>query len=553
MKKTLLSLLFISLSVFYGYSQGGIFDDSIHTAVNFGSVNSPGAEGVQNVIDQDSSTKFLDFNAADGIGFDVDLLGDSKTAIAIEIVTANDAPERDPTDYEIFGSDDGTNYTSIATGNIPCVSDRFFSRTFSFSNATGYSFYRVNFTGTCGASSINQIADVQLYESIGNPPVINCPANITMNTEVNECSAVVNYSLTANDTEDGALTPTIISGIASGEAFPAGTTEVFASVTDSDNNTISCSFTVTIIDNEDPVASCPSDITETTANSVATTAIVNYTVGATDNCSVINPLTGFTALGNLNGKAYYLSDNIFAPQDAYTDAVSQGGFVGTIRTDDDNLFLSNAISTIGGGDVLIGYNDNDSEGTFVWHSLDASTYNNWNPGEPNNSGASGSENYTVLQFSGGWNDVDDNTNYRYLLELDYVPEQIEGLASGSDFPIGTTTNTFVITDLSGNSVMCSFDVNVEANLSIDDNTFSNNIYILPNPATSKLILNTKSILNLDKISIVDLNGRIIKLITNIGELSSEKSFDISYLDTGVYLLKITDNEGRLAIKRFVKE
>ena len=39
-------------------------------------------------------------------------------------------------------------------------------------------------------------------------------------------------------------------------------------------------------------------------------------------------------------------------------------------------------------------------------------------------------------------------------------QQTEGLASGEAFPIGTTTNTFVLTDGAGNSESCSFDVNV---------------------------------------------------------------------------------------------
>src|SRR5690606_973018 len=39
--------------------------------------------------------------------------------------------------------------------------------------------------------------------------------------------------------------------------------------------------------------------------------------------------------------------------------------------------------------------------------------------------------------------------------------QIAGLASGSVFPVGVTTNTFVATDNSGNSDTCSFTVTVE--------------------------------------------------------------------------------------------
>jgi hypothetical protein len=39
-------------------------------------------------------------------------------------------------------------------------------------------------------------------------------------------------------------------------------------------------------------------------------------------------------------------------------------------------------------------------------------------------------------------------------------EQTAGLASGSTFPVGTTTNTFKVTDASGNTAECSFTVTV---------------------------------------------------------------------------------------------
>ena len=41
--------------------------------------------------------------------------------------------------------------------------------------------------------------------------------------------------------------------------------------------------------------------------------------------------------------------------------------------------------------------------------------------------------------------------------------QTAGLPSGSAFPLGTTTNTFVVTDGSGNTATCSFDVIVTDN------------------------------------------------------------------------------------------
>ncbi|WP_211362150.1 M36 family metallopeptidase [Aequorivita antarctica] len=41
-----------------------------------------------------------------------------------------------------------------------------------------------------------------------------------------------------------------------------------------------------------------------------------------------------------------------------------------------------------------------------------------------------------------------------------VTNQTAGLPSGSTFPVGTTTNTFVVTDTSGNTASCSFDITV---------------------------------------------------------------------------------------------
>jgi hypothetical protein len=552
MKKNLLLFILFTASISLSYAQY-IFDNSVHTASNFSSVNSTGAEGVQNIIDQNTNTEFLAFDAFDGIGFEVGLLGVSKTAIAIEIVTANDASERDTENYEIFGYNDGTNYTSIVTGAMSCIHTLLFPKTYSFTNSVAYTFNRVNFKGTCGTSEINQILDVQLFEAVGDSPVISCPANINMTSTTGQCGTIVSYSVSANDSEDGMLTASVASGLTSGSSFPVGVSEIFMSVTDSDNNTSSCSFTITIVDNEAPIPGCPADITVTASNSNDTSVVVDYTLNPTDNCVLINPLTGFTPLTMINGKAYYLSDNLFAPQDGFSDAITQGGFVGTIRTYADFTIILQALNSISdAGDVLIGYNDVDSEGTFVWHSGDSSNFNNWNSGEPNNSGANG-EDYTLIQGDAGWNDVNTNLNFRYLFEIDYAPIQITGIASGNNFPIGTTTNTFQINDLGGNSVMCSFDVTVNANLSIPESKWSNGIFILPNPANQSITINSVSnSISLKSISIIDLNGKTLFSTNSTDSSSGDRFIDISSFATGMYLVKLEAANGQIAVKKLLK-
>ena len=38
--------------------------------------------------------------------------------------------------------------------------------------------------------------------------------------------------------------------------------------------------------------------------------------------------------------------------------------------------------------------------------------------------------------------------------------QTTGIASGEEFPVGTTINTFVVTDASGNTATCTFNITV---------------------------------------------------------------------------------------------
>jgi flavin reductase (DIM6/NTAB) family NADH-FMN oxidoreductase RutF len=74
-------------------------------------------------------------------------------------------------------------------------------------------------------------------------PVITCPANIVQTTAPGQCSATVNYNVTATDNCPGV---TVMSSPASGTVFPVGTTTVTATATDAARNTATCSFTVTV-------------------------------------------------------------------------------------------------------------------------------------------------------------------------------------------------------------------------------------------------------------------------------------------------------------------
>src|SRR5206468_1107580 len=113
------------------------------------------------------------------------------------------------------------------------------------------------------------------------PPVIGCPSNIVANVDASLCSAVVTYTApVGTDNCAGAVT-TQTGGLASGSAFPVGvTTNVFL-VTDAAGNTATCSFTVTVTDNEPPVISCPSNIVANVDASLCS-AVVTYSAPVGD-------------------------------------------------------------------------------------------------------------------------------------------------------------------------------------------------------------------------------------------------------------------------------
>lgn len=138
--------------------------------------------------------------------------------------------------------------------------------------ASGTYFVTVtNSSGCTGTAS----QDVTVQEL----PVITCPSDIVLSNDAGLCGAFVDFEATAT----GNPTPDITYSNVPGIMYPVGTTTVIATAT-SDNCTATCSFTITIIDNEVPVMTSPTNIT---VNNDAGNcgAVVCYDLPTvTDNC-----------------------------------------------------------------------------------------------------------------------------------------------------------------------------------------------------------------------------------------------------------------------------
>ncbi|MBM3834795.1 MAG: HYR domain-containing protein [Verrucomicrobia bacterium] len=113
------------------------------------------------------------------------------------------------------------------------------------------------------------------------PPKIKCPENIVISTDPGQCSAVVKYPAPmATDNCSGLY---IFSDPAPGSTFQKGTTRVTITAIDGSGNKASCSFNVTVADQEPPQIACPPDIVVGNDPGQCS-AIVNYSGKAADNC-----------------------------------------------------------------------------------------------------------------------------------------------------------------------------------------------------------------------------------------------------------------------------
>src|SRR5262249_5527275 len=112
------------------------------------------------------------------------------------------------------------------------------------------------------------------------PPQLSCPASVNQATDPGQCSAVVNYTVTAMD---NCSAVTLMCAPPSGSIFAKGTTSVTCTASDVSSNSSTCTFPVIVQDKEPPQITCPAPIVQATDPGQCS-ALVQFTVGATDNC-----------------------------------------------------------------------------------------------------------------------------------------------------------------------------------------------------------------------------------------------------------------------------
>lgn len=201
-----------------------------------------------------------------------------------------------PTSITLTGSDTGSNTQKITSYQIaaPCQGRLSFNWDYVTNDRDGSSFDPFGYTlngsfvqltsngldgGQTGSSSIVvQLGDIFAFTIRSTDDSLGASVNITSNFLFNP---VLNAMATG-----GCGVITLSSDAPA--VFPVGSTTVTWTAEDEVGNTASCSFDVTVEDNENPVITCPDPVTVQCASLVPAVDITTVTVS--DNCTAANDI-----------------------------------------------------------------------------------------------------------------------------------------------------------------------------------------------------------------------------------------------------------------------
>ncbi|WP_432412021.1 BspA family leucine-rich repeat surface protein [Rasiella sp. SM2506] len=411
------------------------------------------------------------------------------------------------------------------------------------------------------------------------PVISNCPANISVPNQAGDCGTLVSFTPPSQTDNCGAnLTSTHLPG----DYFPVGTTTVHYTATDTSGNTATCSFVVTVLDTEDPTfISCPADIV--VANDLGSCdALVSWAPPvSSDNCSVV------VTASHTPGDEFQLGDTLVT----YTAMDPSGNSVVcsfTITVTDAEM----PVITDCPSNLVMGNDFGDCDANVSWtppvasdNCVNLTFTTSHNSGDMFSVGVT-TVTYTATDVVGNIStcsftvtvedteipDINcptDSSVFVPLEEAYEVPDYVaEGLiviadnctttlaniiqtpAPGTMLTAGSYPISVIVNDNALNEATCTFILSVEAILETPEFELDKaSVILFPSPAISIVNIETPLGVQVEKITIYDISGRIIKA-ENFS--ASKIAIDISELASATYLVTVQTNFGTLT-KQLIKE
>ncbi|MFZ1677779.1 MAG: proprotein convertase P-domain-containing protein, partial [Saprospiraceae bacterium] len=353
-----------------------------------------------------------------------------------------------------------------------------------------------------------------VFAAAAPPCLLSTPANLTVSAAIGTCAASPVVNLPAQNPASCANgTGTGIRYSVNGAAFvnvaglPATTSVTFTNLPAGVNTIIWQTYTIangvtvstvtqtiTVLDTTPPTVTCPGNIA-LTLDPGACSAIVNYVVTGTDNCPFLGPLAQLNTIttggngNNANGMVWFDITNLTGS----TINVTQIGMnianattlnvyrkTGTFAGFQTNAGAWTLVAT---GNANVGPFSGPFPGNGTLTPCNVSFtllpgVNGIALGMPGSASNYTNGNGTNQTYTDGTITLTAGSTANTAFGAPFTPRvfngfvkyqtlttagnvvQTSGLPSGGEFPIGTTTNCFSVTDTQGNIGTCCFNVTV---------------------------------------------------------------------------------------------
>jgi hypothetical protein len=195
-----------------------------------------GTEGSDKAVDGNTNTKWYSgANTSSSGWLQVDLGASNGQIVArYDLTSANDVPNRDPKNWQLLGSNDAVNWTTLDTRTGETFATRFLTKPYTFTNSTAYRYYKLNILSNFSGSAIDGIqlaewaltsqgAELPTSAPDTTPPAAPVSLTATAGDAVvaldwadNTEPDIARYTVMRSTTSDGPYTP-----IATGVTFSA--------------------------------------------------------------------------------------------------------------------------------------------------------------------------------------------------------------------------------------------------------------------------------------------------------------------------------------------
>ncbi|MFK7807264.1 MAG: HYR domain-containing protein [Saprospiraceae bacterium] len=340
---------------------------------------------------------------------------------------------------------------------------------------------------------------VTVNETSVDLSISSCPTDSLVLVEEGETGAEVTWSLPTGSSNcylGGTVSVTQSTGPSTGSFLPLGENLISYVLEDECGTNYTCSFTITIEESPGTVEiTCPEDITIVLAEGeVAVPVTWNLPqTSSTCNNTITNPNcgtapTGFSLLGTKDNHEYYISNNSATWPVAEANCQSLDGHLVTINSESENDFIDANVDVM----VMIGLNDEASEGNLEWSSGEPLVYDNIQDDDPNTA----EKDYAVFQFwNAKWDFINASVWKKYVLELDCATTpgvtltKTAGPNLGDILTVGTYTVTYEAVDGCGDIATCSFTISVEEDAQTIAIDCPDNITIYEMPGANGAVVN----------------------------------------------------------------